>query len=84
MYNYGSFLLGISDEQNEGSWKFLNGEIFNPNLNNAFTWQDGQPDGGRGENCASVYYNYRNEMLDASCDYDYHYGLCEIKITVVG
>ena len=53
---YASAYFGFSDEENEGEWKWVNGEpVFYTN------WADGEPNGGRDtENYAQFYWEYPN------------------------
>lgn len=53
---YASAYFGFSDEENEGEWKWVNGEpAFYTN------WADGEPNGGRDtENYAQFYWEYLN------------------------
>ncbi|XP_074089081.1 pulmonary surfactant-associated protein D-like [Macrotis lagotis] len=52
--------LGMSDEKNEGTFKYLNGQII------SYTnWGSGEPNGGRKENC--IDFNANGHWNDKSC-----------------
>ena len=55
--------IGLTDEQQEGIWKWINGTTA------VYTdWTAGQPDGGRGENCAAIFQlGFTKAWLDVSC-----------------
>ena len=45
-----NYWLGLSDEENEGEWKWLNGESF------VFSnWNNGEPNGGSNENAVEIF-----------------------------
>ena len=47
---YGEIWIGLSDEETEGTWRWLNGNL--TSVDNATLWIPGQPDGTTGQNCA--------------------------------
>jgi len=69
--------LGITDEQNEGVWKYAsdNQEVpFN-------SWYSGQPDGGTSQNCAFQRLSMSSNgprWYDYQCNATYIYTLCEL------
>ena len=85
---YDHIWIGYTDRSREGSWRFLNGDLYDANDRGQSAvayWSDGQPDNngypaGTGQNCGKIH--NKNGFLvldDDECD-DKFYGLCEIKL----
>lgn len=53
--------IGLSDEENEGQWKWVNGEPFDFSA-----WEKGEPNGGRGENYVNMGHVNPTKWNDAS------------------
>jgi hypothetical protein len=59
---YGAFWIGLSDEEQEGVWKWVNGE---PYVENYF-WEPGEPNGGRYENYVVIGHLSKYRWNDAT------------------
>jgi len=72
--------LGFTDREDEGTWKLLNGKVFNPNdlqQQNVYRWANGQPNDiyERSQDCA-VYWAQQDAFADDPCTNSF-LGLCE-------
>merc|ERR1739838_479053 len=75
-----SVWVGLTDKAKEGTWKFLNGGLYDPSdqqQRSLFYWRSDQPDGGANENCA-VIWGDQQVLADYDCDYGIVLGLCEM------
>jgi len=58
-----SYWIGLSDQENEGEWKWLDDSLLRGQYSN---WRLGNPDNfGNNENCGSIVFGLWN---DRSCD----------------
>ena len=48
----GRIWIGLSDEETEGTWRWLNGNL--ASRDNAALWIPGQPDGSPNQDCAML------------------------------
>ena len=78
--------VGYSDREREGTWRFINGELYDANNRGQSAvayWGDGEPNSnandGYDQDCAKLWRRYGPfELDDINCDYSY-YAICEIK-----
>ncbi len=74
-----SFWAGASDQDEEGTWKWVNSNATIDCDQDFCDWNSGEPSGGEQENCLQVFNDYywdTNHWNDASCDTLTHY-ICE-------
>jgi len=74
--------VGLSDEGEEGIWRYTNGELHDQGADNVFSWKSGQPKNNvdHAQNCAYVSSLSKNKMYDDACDATRPRGLCEIRV----
>jgi len=72
--------VGYSDLETEGTWKLVNGELYdagNREQSSLYYWNTSEPNNSRGvEDCAHIYLSV-NALNDKNCSQRYK-GLCEI------
>ena len=67
--------VGLTDKENEGEWRWLNGEPVLPNQN---VWYAGEPnDYGNNEDCAELHPSSA-QANDLDCTWN-RFGVCEIN-----
>ncbi|XP_019639478.1 PREDICTED: perlucin-like protein isoform X3 [Branchiostoma belcheri] len=66
--------IGLSDLATEGLWVWDDGTL----LLGQGIWGTGEPNGGRGENCAHIFPSKNYRWNDGPCSRSYNY-ICEIR-----
>lgn len=62
-----SYFLGLTDENTEGQWYWIDGTSFNPSM--AF-WHEGEPNNNQEKNCAALVYDQGKwAWKDFSCNF---------------
>lgn len=70
----GTYWIGLSDREEEGVWKWVNGSV----LKRPEFWAEGKPSPGyNADDCVKTYY-WSKTWEDISCDTT-HYWICEKK-----
>ena len=81
-----NFWIGANDLGREGSYRMVNGTVFEINSRSLYRWGDGKPDNCcGGEDCLHIW-TTRGGINDAGCtvyanvgaDGKYMHGICEI------